>query len=202
MNYYKADCSIFKQKNMKVLITVIAALCFSLSSLKAQVKYPAMDKSPMDMAYYPPNYPILKIQDKITEPPTARVIYSRPQKNGRIIFGNLLEYGKVWRLGANEATEIEFFTDVKIGDTKIKKGRYTMYAIPDATEWTIIINKETETWGSFKYDEKNDVVRIKLPVQKQTEMKEDFSMVFAKSDTGANLNIDWEDVQITLPIVF
>lgn len=187
---------------MKVLITVITALCFSLSSLQAQVKYPAMDKSPMDMAYYPPNYPILKIQDKITDPPTARVIYSRPQKNGRVVFGNLLEYGKVWRLGANEATEIEFFTDAKIGDTKIKKGRYTMYAIPGETEWTIIINKETDTWGSFRYDEKNDVVRINLPVQKQTEMKEEFSIVFEKSETGANLNIDWEDVQITLPIAF
>ncbi|HQW84952.1 MAG TPA: DUF2911 domain-containing protein [Ferruginibacter sp.] len=187
---------------MKLLITVITALCFSLSTIQAQVKYPSIDKSNMDMAYYPPNYPLLKIQGKNTEPLTARVIYSRPHKNGRVIFGNLLEYGKVWRLGANEATEIEFFTDVKIGDTKVKKGRYTMYAIPGETEWTIIINKDTDIWGSFKYDEKNDVVRIILPVQKLTDTKEDFSMVFTKADIGADLNIGWENVQISLPIVF
>ncbi len=62
----------------------------------------------MDMSYYPVNYPILKIQDKVTEPLVMRVIYSRPQLNGRKIFGELQAYGQVWRLGANEATEIEF----------------------------------------------------------------------------------------------
>ena len=76
--------------------------------------FPPIDKSPMDMCYFPANFPVLKIQDKITEPLAARVIYSRPQRNGRIIFGDLVEYGKVWRLGANEATEIEFYRDVKI----------------------------------------------------------------------------------------
>src|SRR4051812_32147749 len=92
----------------------------------AQQNIPALDKSPMDESYCPDNYPLLKIQDKLTDPLLARVIYSRPQKNGRIIFGGLIEYGKVWRLGANEATEIEFFQNVKMGDAKIKKGRYTL----------------------------------------------------------------------------
>ena len=83
-----------------------------------------------------------------------------------MIFGDLLEFGKIWRLGANEATEIEFFQHVKINGTKIKKGRYTMYCIPNASTWTIIINKETDTWGSFKYNEKKDIVRAEVPVQK------------------------------------
>ena len=187
---------------MKIISTAIAAFFISITILKAQVKYPALDKSPMDMSYYPVNYPLLKIQDKITGPLVARVIYSRPHKNGRVIFGNLLDYGKVWRLGANEATEIEFFIDVKIGGTKIEKGRYTMYCIPNVDNWIIIINKETDTWGSFRYDEKTDVVRINVPEQKLTEVKEEFVMTFEKSDTGANLDIAWEDVQIVLPILF
>ena len=88
----------------------------------AQSRFPAMDKSPMDMSYYPVNYPILRIQpNKTIEPLIARVIYSRPQKSGRKVFGELVEDGKVWRLGANEATEIEFFREVKIGNKKIKK---------------------------------------------------------------------------------
>lgn len=187
---------------MKCLFLLITVFCFSFSNLQAQSKLPAMDKSPMDMSYYPNRYPVLKIQDKITEPLVARVIYSRPQKNGRAIFGELLEYGKVWRLGANEATEIEFFTDVKINDVKVKKGRYTMYGIPNEDKWTLIINKETDTWGSFKYDEKNDLVRMEVPVQKQTEVKEEFVMAFEKSDKGADLIIAWDEVKLNLPIVF
>ena len=187
---------------MKSLFFAIAAVCFSISSLQAQSKLPPMDKSPMDMSYYPNGYPVLKIQDKITEPLVARVIYSRPQKSGRVIFGELLEYGKVWRLGANEATEIEFYREVKINDKKVKKGRYTMYAIPYADKWTIIINKETDTWGSFKYDEKRDLLRIDVPIQKQAEVTEEFVMAFEKSSKGANLIIVWDDVKITLPIVF
>src|SRR6187551_3619540 len=111
---------------MKILLLAVA-LVVSSTLIMAQNKLPPLDKSPMDMSYYPNGYPVLKIQDKITEPLVARVIYSRPQKSGRSIFGELLEYGKVWRLGANEATEIEFYRDVKINDTKVKKGRYTMY---------------------------------------------------------------------------
>ncbi len=187
---------------MKYLFLAVVALCFSISPLSAQTKLPPLDKSPMDMSYYPAGYPILKIQDKITDPLVARVIYSRPQKSGRIIFGELLEYGKVWRLGANEATEIEFFRDVRISDKKIKKGRYTMYCIPDANKWTVIINKETDTWGSFRYDAKNDLVRMDVPVQKQTEITEEFVMAFEKSPTGATLIISWDDVTINFPIDF
>jgi len=126
VNYYKPDFVIFKQKkNMKFLLAFIF-FGFSFFGVQGQSLLPALDKSPMDISYFPNRYPVLKIQDKVTEPPVARVIYSRPQKNGRVIFGELIEYGKVWRLGANEATEIEFFRDVKINDNKIKKVRYSL----------------------------------------------------------------------------
>ncbi|WP_301924332.1 DUF2911 domain-containing protein, partial [Ferruginibacter sp.] len=148
------------------------------------------------------NYPVLKIQDKATGPLVARVIYSRPQKNGRIIFGDLVAYGQVWRLGANEATEIEFYSTVRIGTTKINKGRYTLYCIPNQDKWTLILNKETDTWGSFKYDETKDVVRIDAPVQKQTEVLESFAMAFEKSTGGANLMVGWDDNQVNFPIYF
>jgi hypothetical protein len=162
---------------------------------------PPLDKSPMDMSYYPVNYPILKIQDKATEPLIMRLIYSRPQLNGRKIFGELQEYGNVWRLGANEATEIEFFKDVKINGKKIKKGRYTLYAIPYPDKWTLIVNKETDIWGSFRYDQSKDVVRMNLPVMKN-ETTEALTIVFDKTSTGANMNMYWDDVKVSLPIVF
>ncbi len=186
---------------MKFLLSIVF-LSFFFSAVQAQSKLPALDKSPLDMSYYPNRYPVLKIQDKVTEPPVARVIYSRPQKSGRIIFGELIAYGKVWRMGANEATEIEFFRDVKISDNKIKKGRFSMYCIPYEDKWTIIINKDTDTWGSFKYDEKNDLARVDIAVQKQTEIIEEFVLTFDKTETGANLVIAWDNIKLDLPILF
>lgn len=115
---------------MKKVNFLICSLIFCFQFVMAQSdegKLPAVDKSPMDMSYYPNNYPVLKIQDKVTEPLLARIIYSRPQKNNRTIFGELIEYGKVWRMGANEATEIEFYKDVKIGGKKyLKAGTHYM----------------------------------------------------------------------------
>ncbi len=175
---------------------------FFIASVQAQPKVPALDKSPMDMSYYPDGYPVQKTQDKITQPPIARVIYGRPQKNGRVIFGELVEYGKVWRLGANEATEIEFYQNVKVNNTSIKKGRYTLYAIPNTDKWTMIINKENDTWGAFKYDIKKDIVRVDLPVQIQPAVVEALSMFFEKTNNGANLIIAWDNVKVSLPFIF
>jgi hypothetical protein len=154
----------------------------------------------MDMSYYPNNYPLLKIQDKATEPALARVVYSRPKKEGRAIFGGLVEYGKLWRLGANEATEIEFYKQVHIGSKKIAKGRYTLYAIVNEKSWTFILNKDTDTWGSFKYNADKDVVRVDVPVEKTTEPVESFSMTFEKVNNIIQLIVAWENVKVTLPI--
>ena len=187
---------------MKKLLLSLFIICMTTVFAVAQNKVPAVDKSPMDMSYYPAGYPVLKIGDKVTEPLAARVIYSRPQKNGRNVFGELLEYGKVWRLGANEATEIEFYLPVTINKVKVKKGRYTMYCIPYADKWTIILNKELDTWGSFRYDAKKDIVRMDVPVQKQTEITESFAMYFEKATAGVGLNIAWDDVKVILPINF
>jgi hypothetical protein len=190
------------RSTMKNLLFLTLSI-LTLSAAQAQnngSKVPALDKSPMDMAYYPANYPVLKIQDKTTEPLVARVIYSRPQKNNRAVFGELVEFNKVWRLGANEATEVEFYRDVKIGGKKVPKGKYTMYAVVSPTEWNIIINKETDIWGAFKYDEKKDVVRVNVPVQKTNEMVEPFSMYFDKNTNGVNLNMAWENQLVALPI--
>jgi hypothetical protein len=190
-----------KNSTMKKILCLITLLHLSFIALLAQQSsLPPVDKSPVDISYYPANYPVLKIQDKATEPLAARVIYSRPKKEGRTIFGGLVEYGKVWRLGANEATEIEFFKPVKVGGKKINKGRYTLYAIINETSWTIIINKETDTWGQFKYDMKKDIVRVDLSVQKMQEVVESMAMTFEKSTTGMNLVIAWDTIKVALPV--
>ena len=187
---------------MKKIIGLLVVFQLFFICLLAQTAMPPVDKSPMDMSYYPTNYPIQKINAKITEPLAARIIYSRPQKAGRPIFGGLVKYGEVWRMGANEATEIEFYKTVKFGGKKINKGRYTLYSIVNETSWTIIINKETDTWGAFKYDATKDVMRKDVVLQKTDTIAESLSMAFEKSTTGFNLVIAWDNVRASVPFTF
>ena len=191
---------IMKNFLFTILLTSVTIFAGAQTQVATKIKLPALDKSPMDIAYYPSNFPVLKIQDKATEPLVARVIYSRPQKDNRVVFGELIEYNIIWRLGANEATEIEVFRDVKIGGKKLLKGRYTLYAIPTSTQWTIIFNKDTDIWGAFKYDAKKDALRVDVPVTKLTEVVEAFTVNFNKTATGAELQISWDDVSVLLPL--
>src|SRR5687768_4091174 len=85
--------------------------------------YVQVDVSPMDMAYFPIDYPIKKMNGQATGSPVVRVIYSRPHRGGRKLFGELVKWGQPWRLGANEATEIEFFQPVTIQNKRVEKGQ-------------------------------------------------------------------------------
>lgn len=183
----------------KILVGLLITITIATAA-NAQSQIPALDKSPLDVSYFPANYTLLKIQDKVTEPLVARVIYSRPQKNNRVIFGDLIEFGKLWRMGANEATEVEFFQPVKINNSLVKKGKYTLYCIPNPDKWTIILNKELDIWGSFKYDQKKDVLRMEVPVQIQADTTEFYSMYFEKANNGFLLNAVWDNTKISLPI--
>jgi Protein of unknown function (DUF2911) len=187
----------------KIFCAILLTVCL-ITAGYAQTDstvFPEVDKSPMDMSYCPANYPVLKISEKTSTTPLVRVIYGRPKKNGRSIFGDLVEYGKVWRLGANEATEIEFYKEVTVDSKKIKKGRYTLYAIPNKSNWIIIINKDTDTWGAFRYNTTSDIVRVVVPVKSINSLVETLSMTFAKIKAGFNLIIAWDTVEVMLPIL-
>jgi hypothetical protein len=183
----------------KILVIFLSGLLFTLSVL-AQSSIPVLDKSPMDMSTYPDGYGLLKLQGKTTDPLAARVIYSRPLKNNRVIFGQLVEYNKVWRFGANENTELEFFNDVTINNIKVKKGKYSIFAIPGASKWTIIINKDLNMWGAYAYDQSKDLLRVDVPVQTTTEIAEAFYIYFDKTKNGFSLNSGWDNMKVTLPI--
>ena len=181
--------------------TLLILVLLAGGMAKAQdKKLPPLDSSPMDMAYYPVMYPYVVRVKGDPGQLIARVIYSRPQKKGRKIFGELEPYGEIYRLGANEATEIEFYRAVTIGGKNVPKGRYTMYSIPDEKKWVLIINRDTDIWGAFKYDKTKDVVRTELPVTNTTVPVDPFTMVFEKAAYGANLIIAWDTVSVTLPV--
>jgi hypothetical protein len=163
--------------------------------------YAPLDVSPMDMSYFPVDYPIEKMSGKARKLPIARVIYSRPHRQGRRIFGALLKYGEPWRLGANEATEIEFFQPVTIQNKKVPKGKYVMYCIPQQDNWQIIFNSNLNTWG-LKPEPKDDVFKFNIPIQITNQPIEYFSMVFQKAGKGADLVMAWDSVLARLPIQY
>ncbi len=174
-------------------------------SLQQNNPYTNPDRSPMDMAWCPANYPIEKMQGNDSLKLTARIVYSRPHKKGRKIFGAdstaLCPYGKPWRLGANEATEIVFFESVNIAGHNIDRGMYVMYCIPHEDHWTIILNSNLYTWG-LHIDESKDIFKTDIPVSVQSPVVEDFTMVFTETKSGADLLMAWDNVKAVLPITF
>ncbi|MEH0153213.1 DUF2911 domain-containing protein [Limibacter armeniacum] len=173
-----------------LMFLLVGAMGFS-NDLFAQ-KFGSIDKSPMDMVY-------LREGGRQGEP-IARVIYSRPMKKDREVFGKLVPYGKVWRTGANEATEVTFYKDVKLGDQDVKAGTYSLFTIPNEKEWTIILNKDVNQWGAYSYKEANDVTRVSVPVTEGDESLEAFSIAFDQKKEGDVMVMGWDKTRVAVPI--
>lgn len=94
---------------------------------------------------------------------TVTVDYGQPSVKGRKIFGDLVPYAKVWRTGANEATVFETDSDIKVEGKSLAKGKYGLFTIPGEKEWVIIFNKTWNQWGSFRYKQEEDVLRVTVP---------------------------------------
>ena len=163
--------------------------------------YVSVDPSPMDMSYYPTEYPKIKMDSDEMKPPVMRVIYSRPQLNDRKLFHGFLKYGEPWRLGANESTEIQFYRDVLIQNKKVNAGRYILYCIPQQDQWTIVLNSNIESWG-LRQKSARDIDKFIIPVTHHNPKLEYFTMVFEKTDRGANLIIGWDEELTKLPVNF
>ncbi len=177
-----------KKSNFMTSIVVIFLMLVSFN-VNAQ-EFKGLDVSPMDTASFPSSY---KESDKL-----VKITYSRPQLKGRSV-GKLAPEGNVWRTGANEAAELTLYTDMMLGTTKIKAGTYTFYLIPGEEEWTAIVSTDLNVWGSYFYNEKNDVARIDVPVSKGKEDLEAFSIAFEKSDDGMNMHLGWGTDRIAVP---
>ena len=189
-----------RMKNILIVLFSLVSIGLKAQNLNADVKFPAADSSPADIVYYPLNAPKAKAEESVK--PVVKVVYSRPQKKGREIFGVLEQYGNVWRFGANENTEITFYKKVNVGGKKIKAGTYSIFAIPNKDLWTIIINSQTDKWGAFSYNATKDVVRVNVPVKSLSKALEYFSITFTPLPTGAVLIAGWDKTQVELPIDF
>jgi hypothetical protein len=181
---------------MRKLTFAIICMLFAFATANAQYKFPALDPSPADILYYPTGASHDNLPAKI------KIVYSRPSKKGRDVLGGTEPFGKVWRVGANESTEIRFYTNTKLGDKEIPAGNYSLFAIPDKDKWTIIINKVVDRWGAFSYDKTKDVAQLVVPVKPLQVPLESLSMTFADSPTGATLIIGWDKTAVEVPFTF
>jgi hypothetical protein len=131
-----------------------------------------------------------------------KITYSQPHKNGRQIFGKLVPYGKIWRTGANEATELTTLKDIIVNGTVLKAGTYSLFTIPEEDHWTIIFNSEVGLWGSYNHNEALDVLRFDTPVQKIPGdlVYEAFTIQLDHENDLVNLLMMWDKTKISIPI--
>jgi len=180
-------------KTLKLITFAIAVLLLANEQTSAQ-KFPGLDPSPADIAYFRP--------DGRNADPIIKVVYGRPSKKGRTMLGETEPYGKVWRTGANETTEIKVYKDVAFGGKTLKAGTYSLYSIPDKTEWTIIFNSKLDTWGAYAYDESKDVIRFKVPAGKAEAEIEAFTIMFDGKDDKAVMILGWENTVVRIPLKY
>ncbi len=129
------------------------------------------------------------------------VDYGRPGVKGRKIFGDLVPFGKVWRVGANSSTKITFEQSVNFGGKSVSAGTYGLFVIPTEKEWKVILNKDSQQWGAYTFDEKLNVVDVTLPVQKLAEKQEWFEIELNPVDDNAvNLVMKWDFTKVELPL--
>lgn len=131
---------------------------------------------------------------------TIKTDYSSPRVKGRKIFGGLVPYGEVWRTGANEATTFVTSGEVVVGDKPVPAGNYTIFTVPTADKWTLIINKKTGEWGiPYKY-ESDELARIDMKVSKVAAPVENFTLAYDKSGSGCKLTVEWENTRASVDI--
>tara|TARA_R110000850_G_scaffold55882_1_gene132086 strand:- start:8 stop:520 length:513 start_codon:yes stop_codon:yes gene_type:complete len=161
-------------------LSLIAAL--SIGTLSAQ-----MDKKEKAS-------PAAKMEAKIGDAKIS-ITYSQPGVKERVIFGELVPYGKVWRTGANEATTFTTSKDITVNGQKLAAGTYTLFTIPGEKEWTIIFNTEMGQWGAYKYDDKRDALKVKATPTKHTATER---MTFSEKD--GVIYLDWAETRVPLKI--
>lgn len=127
--------------------------------------------------------------------------YQRPNINGRVIFGELVPYGQVWRTGANNIPNITFEEDVTIEGNKVPAGTYGLFTIPTQNEWTVVISKNPKQWGAYQYKESDDLLRFKVKPEKLANKVETFTMNFEDVTTkSTKLTLAWENTKVGFAI--
>src|SRR3989441_11309826 len=146
-------------------------------------------------------------QCKFADGKTINVDYSSPRVSDpkthqpRKIYGGLVPYGKVWRTGANEATAFVTDANLTVGGKDVPAGSYTIFTVPGADKWTLIVNKKTGEWGiPYKY-ESDELARVDMQVSKTASPVENFTIAFDQTGGGCTMHLDWENTRASVEVV-
>jgi hypothetical protein len=186
----------------KITLLILTFISYQLSAQE----FSKMDASPLDMAYYPRNSAhdltfAKTVDEKAGLMTQIKIMYSRPQAKGRTVFGGIVEYGKEWRIGANETTEVTFYSPVRIGDAILFPGTYAMYIIPEKDNWTLKFHPTVNGWGVYNFDFSKELASVQSKVSNTPENVEALSITMYESDSGAvHIKIGWADSMAEFPI--
>ena len=179
-------------------IALLAALLFAVATLASAQMSMAPDKSKRPS-------PPANAQCKFSDGKTITVDYSSPRAKGRKIFGTasekaLVPYGEIWRAGANEATTFVSDANLTVGGKAVLAGSYTIFTIPKADKWTLIVNKKTAEWGiPYKY-EADELARVDMSVSKTAAPVENFTIAFDRAGGKCTLRMEWENTRASVDI--
>lgn len=129
----------------------------------------------------------------------AWVDYSRPSRRGRVIFGNVVPWDRVWRTGANQATHFTTAADLLMGGVRVPAGTYTLWTLPSPAGWKLIVNRQTNQWGT-EYHAEQDLARIDMTVETLPSPVEQFTIAIETRGTGGVLSLTWDTTRASVPI--
>ncbi len=176
--------------NKSVFCTALLAVIFLLFT-EARAQEPLKPRpSPLEVV-------TMKWEDTY-----VKITYNRPHKRNRNIFGELVPYGKVWRTGANEATELTTTGDIKLAGKEVPAGTYSLFSIPEKDKWTIILNKDLGQWGAYRYDETKDALRFEVPAKQLSTTYEPFTIEFEQTASEVLLKMMWDKTGVQIPVSF
>jgi hypothetical protein len=182
---------------------LVAVVLFAVATLGPAQIAMSQDKPAPDKSQRPS--PPASTECKFSDGKMIRVDYSSPRAKGRKIFGTagekaLVPYGQIWRTGANDATTFVTDTNVTVGGKTVPAGSYTIFTIPNADKWTLIINKKTAEWGiPYKY-EADELARVDMQVSKTPTPVENFTIAFDQGGSKCTLRMEWENTRASVDI--
>ncbi|HEX3543948.1 MAG TPA: DUF2911 domain-containing protein [Candidatus Acidoferrum sp.] len=182
----------------RTAVTCLSLLLFASLGFAQQDKPASAAPSAQDKAARPS--PPAKASCSLGDGASVTVDYSSPRAKGRKIYGGLVPYGDVWRLGANEATTFVPSSDVTVGGTKVPAGSYTLFAIPNQDKWTLIISKKTGEWGTKYAGADSDLARVDMKTSTLPSTMENFTITFDNSGSGCTMRVEWEKTRASVDI--
>jgi Protein of unknown function (DUF2911) len=149
----------------------------------------------------PPLSPPASAACKFSDGKSVKMDYSSPRAKGRKIYGGLVPYGQIWRTGANASTTFVTDSDVVVGGQNVPAGSYTIFTVPEAAKWTLVVSKKTGEWGTDYPGESNDLVRVPMSVSKTSGPVENFTISFDQGGSKCALHADWENTRASVDVV-